>query len=240
MPNTQSLMRSNLYYISDNTSVYVPTLGEIYDYGEDEYYRIAQLLTAVPYDLMVQFDDIGMDYEDVDEYQLFLMLIETLSMDDTDLSIFFRGADLTRLKVVRNTDSNEVVMIDENQNCIINHRIQNLISNGIRHIHFWEKNLKKAGNKEAKQYLIERNRVKQMRAARKPKKSFLDDSIIQMVNTEEFKYNYEQCMDLSVYKFNASLKQIPKKKNWENTIAGAYFGTVDLSTLNIEKIHWMS
>ena len=61
-----------------------------------------------------------------------------------------------------------------------------------------------------------------------------------MVNTEEFKYNYESCMDLSIYKFNASLQQIPKKKNWEQTITGAYFGSVDLSKLNIDKLHWMS
>ena len=65
MANTQSLLRTNQYRINDTISIYVPTVGEIYDYGESEYYQIVQLLTSVPYDLMVQFDDMGVDYETI-------------------------------------------------------------------------------------------------------------------------------------------------------------------------------
>ena len=240
LTNTQSLLRTNQYRISDAISIYIPTIGEIYDYGETEYYRVVQLLTSVPYDLMVQFDDIGIDYETITEFQLFLMMLESFAMQEKDLSIVFGDFDVHSLRVAENIKTNERVMLDSNGSVIIDQSIQNQISNVIRKIHFWEKNVKKAGNAEAKKYLIERNRLKQKRAARKPAPSFLDEGIIKMVNTEEFKYNYEQCMDLSIYKFNASLQQIPKKKNWEQTMTGAYFGTVDLSKLNMEKIHWMS
>lgn len=233
-------MRTNQYYVSDKISIYSPTIGEIYDYGETEYYRIAQLLTSVPYDLMVQLDDIGIDYETITEYQLFLMMLESLKVNEKDLSIIFGNLDIQSLKVAENTQTGKLEMIDSNRNSVIDMNIQNKISNGIRKVHFWTKNERKAGNAEAKKYLIERNRLKQKRAARRPVPSFLDEGIIKMVNTEEFKYNYEQCMDLSIYKFNASLQQIPKKKNWEQTMTGAYFGTVDLKKLDIEKIHWMS
>lgn len=233
-------MRTNRYYINDDIYIYVPTIGEIYDYGESEYYRVAQLLTSVPYDLMVQFDDMGIDYETITEYQMFLMLLQSFEANEQDLSIVIGGLDIGSLKIAENTQTGEKVMLDSANNCVINRETQVKIANAIRKIHFWTKNERKAGNAEAKKYLIERNRLKQQRAKRKPVPSFLDESIIKMVNTEEFKYNYEQCMDLSIYKFNASLQQIPKKKNWEQTITGAYFGTIDLSKLNIEKIHWMS
>ena len=175
-----------------------------------------------------------MDYCDIEWFAL-----ET-NRDHSVVSEIASDFDVHSLRVAENIKTNERVMLDSNGSVIIDQSIQNQISNAIRKIHFWEKNVKKAGNAEAKKYLIERNRLKQKRAARKPAPSFLDEGIIKMVNTEEFKYNYEQCMDLSIYKFNASLQQIPKKKNWEQTMTGAYFGTVDLSKLNMEKIHWMS
>lgn len=240
MANTQSLLRTNQYRINDTISIYVPTIGEIYDYGESEYYNIVQLLTSVPYDLMVQFDDMGVDYETINEYQLFIMMIKSFIMNDKDLSIVFGSFDISSLNFSENKETGEVVLVDKNNNPIIDKLIQYEISNAIRKIHFWTKTDKRAGNEEAKKYLIERNRLKQQRAARKKQESFLDENIIKMVNTEEFKYNYESCMDLSIYKFNASLQQIPKKKNWEQTMTGAYFGTVDLSKLNIDKLHWMS
>lgn len=240
MTNTQSLLRTNQYRINDTISIYVPTIGEIYDYGESEYYQIVQLLTSVPYDLMVQFDDMGVDYETISEYKLFLMMLESFMMQKKDLSIVFGSFDISKLKFAENNQTGEKVLIDEDENPIIDKLIQYEIAAAIRKVHFWSKTDKKAGNEEAKKYLIERNRLKQQRAARKKQNSFLDESIIKMVNTEEFKYDYESCMDLSIYKFNASLQQIPKKKNWEQTITGAYFGTVDLSKLNIDKLHWMS
>ena len=239
MERTQSLMRNNQYRIKDGLSIYIPAIGEIYDYDETEYYRVVQLLTAMPYDLMVQFDDIGMDYETITEYQLFLMMLENFRLQRQDMSIVFGSLDLQKLYIAEDKKG-ERIMIDSDGNIVINQTIQRQIADVLRRIHFLEKNLKKAGNAEAKKYLIERNRLKQKRAAKKQQPSFLDEGIIKLVNTEEFKYNYEQCMDLSIYKFNASLHQIPKKKNWEQTMNGAYFGTVDLSKLNMEKIHWMS
>lgn len=239
MANTQSLLRTNQYRINDTISIYVPTVGEIYDYGENEYYDIVQLLTSVPYDLMVQFDDMGVDYETISEYQLFLMMLESFMLKKKDLSIVFGSLNIDSLKF-KESENGEKKLVNSKGETVIDKLIQYEISAAIRKIHFWTKTDKRAGNKEAKQYLIDRNRLKQKRAAKKKKSSFLDESIIKMVNTEEFKYNYESCMDLSIYKFNASLQQIPKKKNWEQTITGAYFGSVDLSKLNIDKLHWMS
>ena len=240
MKNAQSLLRTNQYRINDTISIYVPTIGEIYDYGESEYYNIVQLLTSVPYDLMVQLDDIGVDYETISEYQLFITLIKSFIINKKDLSIVFGSLDIASLKMAENINTGEIILVDKNKNPVIDQLIQYEIADAIRKIHFWSKTDKHAGNEEAKKYLIERNRLKQQRATKKKKSSFLDENIIKMVNTEEFKYNYESCMDLSIYKFNASLQKIPKKKNWEETITGAYFGTVDLSKLNIDKLHWMS
>ena len=64
--------------------------------------------------------------------------------------------------------------------------------------------------------------------------------VISLVNTEEFPYNYETVMDISIYKLNASWRQIQKKKHWEQTMNGVYFGSVDINKIDTEKISWLS
>ena len=103
LERVQSLMRSNQYRIRDGLSIYVPTIGEIYDYDEAEYYRVVQLLTAMPYDLMVQFDDIGLDYETITEYQLFLMMLENFKLQRQDMSIVFGSLDLQTLRIAKDS-----------------------------------------------------------------------------------------------------------------------------------------
>lgn len=235
-----SLLRTNEIKISDRISIYVPTVGEIYDMGEEEYYNIAQLLTCVPYDLMAQLDDMGIDYEQLTEYELFVMLLKSFIVGEKDISSVIRCDELNDLRIVENVDSKEMLLVNSNDDVVINVMIQRQIAAAIRRIHFWHKTEYKAGNAEAKKYILERTKLKLKRAAKKPHVSFLDENIIALVNTEEFKYDYESVMDLNIYKLNASIHQIPHKKNWDELMMGVYFGTIDANTLDIQKLHWMS
>lgn len=228
------------YQINSKISVHVPTVDEIFRFGDQKYYSMVQSLTSTPFDLMVELDDIGIDYETITDYQLFVLMLQSIAAEENDTSILFSGLDLKRLKESVNTTNGEHILWDEENDIEIDQLIALDICNAIRKIHFWEAPVGKAGNAEAKQYLIERNRIKKKRQAKKPYKSFLENMIISLVNTEEFKYNYESVLDLSVFKLNASWRQIQKKKHWEQTMSGAYFGTVDLSKINLEKISWLS
>ena len=46
-------------------SIRLPTIGEILDYGEHEYYHVVSSLCATPFDIMVQLDDAGINFNDV-------------------------------------------------------------------------------------------------------------------------------------------------------------------------------
>lgn len=235
-----NLLWVNEYKINDNISIHVPTVKEIFEYGDQKYYSMAQSLVATPFDLMVELDDIGIDYETITDYQMFLIMLESIAANENDTFILFRNLNLKDFHEAINPQNGERIFWSEENNIIIDQLIAFEICNAIRKIHFWEAPVGRAGNAEAKKYLIERNRRKKQRLARKPYKSFLENIIISLVNTEEFLYNYESVMNLSVYKLNASWRQIQKKKHWEQTMSGAYFGTVDLSKINLEKISWLS
>ena len=235
-----NLLKVSDYKVNDNIAVHVPTVDEIFDFGDQKYYNIVQTLIATPFDLMVELDDIGIDYETITDYQLFVLMMESIAINEEDTSIFFGNLNLKSFQEAVNPQNGEKVLWDKDNDIVIDQMIALEICNAIRKIHFWKAPLGKAGNAEAKAYLIERNRKKKQRLAKKPYKSFLESMIISLVNTEEFPYNYEAVMGLSIYKLNASWRQIQKKKHWEQTMGGVYFGTVDTSKIDLEKINWLS
>lgn len=235
-----NLLKVNEYKVNDKISVHVPTVDEIFDFGDQKYYSTVQTLVATPFDLMVELDDIGIDYESITDYQLFVLMMESIAINEDDTTIFFGNLNLKNFQEAVNPKNGEKVLWDKNNDIVIDQMIALEICNAIRKIHFWEAPVGRAGNAEAKRYLIERKRKTKQRLAKKPYKSFLESMIISLVNTEEFPYNYETVMELSVYKLNASWRQIQKKKHWEQTMNGVYFGTVDTTKINLEKINWLS
>lgn len=240
MTEKPNLLRVNEYRINDRISVHVPTVEEIFNFGDQKYYSMVQSLISRPYDLMVELDDIGIDYEKITDYQLFVLMLESIAVTEKDTSILFGNLDLKNFQEAVNTKNNENILWDKENDIIIDRITAIEICNAIREIHFWEVQLGRAGNNAAKKYLIERNRLKKARLAKQPYKPYLNSLIIPLVNTEEFPYDYESVMNLSIYKLNASWKQIQKKKQWDYTMNGAYSGTVDISKLNIKKLCWMS
>lgn len=235
-----NLLKVNEYKVNDKISVHVPTVDEIFDFGDQKYYSTVQTLVATPFDLMVELDDIGIDYESITDYQLFVLMMESIAINEDDTTIFFGNLNLKNFQEAVNPQNGEKVLWDKNNDIVIDQMIALEICNAIRKIHFWEAPVGRAGNAEAKRYLIERKRKTKQRLAKKPYKSFLESMIISLVNTEEFPYNYETVMGLSVYKLNASWRQIQKKKHWDQTMNGVYFGTVDKDKIDWEKISWLS
>ena len=238
MENKKSLLNATSVDIVPNLSIRIPTVGEILE-DEDKYYEIASSLTATPFQYMVQLDDMGIDYTQITDYQLFMMLFPMYAK--SDLSLLFSDLDTSDFGIYINQQDNSQVIYSPNNNIIIDELIYNDLADTIRKINLFEKVKSKPGNESARKYLLEKERKKQKRNAKKPKEPYLEKLVIALVNTSEFPYNYETCMDLSIYKFNQSFKQIQQKITFDNTMIGVYAGTVDTSKMtNKDALSWIS
>ena len=238
MENKKSLLNATSVNIVPNLSIRIPTVGEILE-DEDKYYEIVSSLTATPFQYMVQLDDIGIDYTQITDYQLFMMLFPMYAK--SDLSLLFSDLDTSDFGIYINQQDNSQVIYSPNNNIIIDELIYNDLADTIRKINLFEKVKSKPGNESARKYLLEKERKKQKRNAKKPKEPYLEKLVIALVNTSEFPYNYETCMDLSIYKFNQSFKQIQQKITFDNTMIGVYAGTVDTSKMtNKDALSWIS
>ena len=94
MVQKPNLLRISDYEINDKIAVHVPTVNEIFDFGDQKYYSIVQTLIATPFDLMVELDDIGIDYESITNYQLFLLMMESIAANEENTEILFGNLDL--------------------------------------------------------------------------------------------------------------------------------------------------
>ena len=222
--------------ITEQISLAVPTVGEILDHEED-YYALVSMLTAMPIDFMVQLDDIGVDFTTINEYELFLILFNTIREMDTQL--IFGDLDLSRFELAKHIESGMPVVYDEIDDIVIDRVVHTKIANALREMHHLEKDVRKPGNQEAKEYLLERARKKLKRRKKRREKSQLQQLIVAMVNTEQFKYDFSGVRELTIYQFNESVRQIQHKIDYDNKMHGIYAGTVDPKKINQDELNWL-
>lgn len=233
---TESYLYKKAIPVTDKITIRIPTVGEVLD-REDDYYGMVSMLTAVPYDYMVQLDDIGIDFTEISEYDLFLMLFN--GVKELDHGLIFGDTDLSGLGLATHIETGMPVLYDETTGLVIDRVTQTRIADVVRKINHLEKEIHKPGNKEAQEYLIERARKKQKRRKKRKQDSQLEQLIVALVNTEQFKYTYESVRDLSIYQFNESVRQIQKKVEYDNRMHGIYAGTVDPKTFSQDDLNWL-
>lgn len=182
---------------------------------------------------MVQLDDMGIDFTKVTDYELFKMLF--LMYKKSDLSILLGNLDVSDFNI-----NKEGFIYSHSNNIEINEQVYNDLVNIIRKINLVEKVKYKPGNESARKYLLEKERKKQKRNAKKTHEPYLEKLVVALVNTSEFPYDYDSCMELSIYKFNQSFKQIQHKIAFDKAMIGVYAGTVDTSKLsNKDALSWI-
>ena len=67
------------FYINDKIAIHQPTIGEIKDYGEQAYFSMAHTICTIPSDMKSQLWDMKIDWMEITDFQLFILLCKTLS-----------------------------------------------------------------------------------------------------------------------------------------------------------------
>ncbi len=233
-----SLLRARECPACDGIRVLNPAVGEVLDYGELRYYQMASLLVATPYEMMVQLDDMGIDFENVSPFDLFISVFLASSKDQ--IALHLPGIDPGSFRLHIEPDAGVKTLLDEAAGIEIDADAHSKIVAALRQIVCYSVRDKKPANAETKRYMIERARKKQRRNAQKPFKPYLESQIISMVNTPEFKYDYESVMSLGLYSFNVSVRQVQKRVQYDHLMTGCYSGSIDMTKLDSAALSWIS
>ena len=235
-----SILYATSYPINDKIAIAIPTVGQVID-DEENYNSVMAAITAYPQDFMVELDDIGIDFSDITPYELFLLLFPGLKEADT--SLVLGDLQVGNFEMAVNPKNKEVVLRDNKNDITIDRSIHHLMRTALYQIHHIERHDTKPGNSAAKKFMLERARKKRQRAMRRRKivkKTGLEELIVSLVNSEQFKYNFEETRNMTIYQFYSSLHQIVRKTNYNNLMIGYYTGSIESKHINQRELNWLT
>ena len=230
-----SLYFGDPYVINDYITVYQPTLNDIVEYGEKQYFSMVHTITAIPSDMKAQLYDLGIDWEEISDFELFMMLAPTLSVDTT--RIVLGDIDLSKMKPYKNNQNDQIVLADKDTGIIIDMLIYERIVNYLRKVHGLKKKVEHAGNKYTKKILIEEDRRQIEQNKNKPYKSFLTP----LVSSVKCRMGYtkDYIRNMGIVEFFDDVSRLQIIVNADALLHGAYGGMIDTKKINKAEFNWM-
>ena len=223
------------YVINDYIVITQPSIGEIVDYGEGQYFSMVYTLTAIPSDMKSQLWDMDIDWCKMEDFELFIMLAPTLTPDRT--SILFGDLDFSKLRPFRNEQNGDIVLADKETGIIIDKMIYLRIMSYLRKLHNITPKVEKAANKMTKKVLIEEDRQRILNNKNKPFKSYLLPLISAIKVKQGYTKDYVRNMGLCEFFDDIARAQIIN--NADHLLNGAYSGMMDMSKVNKKEFNWM-
>jgi len=237
------IYRGEDFIVSKYIKIHQPSLSEICNYGEQEYYSMIYHLTATPQTMKVQLWDMEprIDYTKITPYELFYNILYRLFSKEKT-SIIFGDLDFTKFQIMQRKDNGEILLcqIVNDEQVIIDEFTYNLIMDYLRKVHGVYKDEKIPANNTTKMILIEDAREEFEQNKNKEHHSQLVNLISSMVNSEGFKYNHSQVWDMKINAFMDSVKRISKIKNAELLLQSGYSGFgINLKDIDQKQLDWL-
>lgn len=225
--------------IASGIILHQPTIGEIANYNEAEYFSMAQTLCATPSSMKVALDDMHLDYMKIDDFQLFHLLCQSLTPDKT--RPLLGDLDLTKFKPYAGEVDGEVVLkngeYDENGEPIqINLIIYQILTTYIRKMHNFKKQVDKAANEITRKVLIDDERKMALRNKDKPYKSFLMPLISSLQGRQG--YTKEYICNMGLYEFMNQIARTQIIVQADAALGGMYSGFVDTKKMDKTVLDW--
>lgn len=223
------------YKINDYITITLPRIGELVKYGEREYFSIVQTITAIPSEMKSQLWDIGLDWTQLENFQLFMMLVPTLSKDKT--SIIFGDLDFTAMRPFENRNNDTVVLADPATGIVIDELAYGRIHSYLCSAHNLTKKVEKAANEFTKKFMIEEDRQKIEYSKKQPYKSMLKNLISAVKCRQGYTLDYIRNMGIVEFFDDVSRLQIIVQS--DALLQGSYSGMVDTKKIPQKNFDWL-
>lgn len=242
--NDGLLLFGKPYKITDRVIVNNPTVEQIFDFGEDKYFSAISNLVSTAWNMRLFLYEEGQDYTKVSDYEVFIALSRSLTLDDTRL-ILGDELDLSELIPVVETETERVLLVDSEGETIFDEQVYLRMAQFIRKCHHMKRIFRIPGNEATMiAYMEEARRDLKIAERQKAKKngsgSTLAPLISALCNKAGFKYNYNSVRDLSIYAFMDAVYRLQVIDQYEYLMSGIYSGMMSVKGSNVKKeLDWM-
>lgn len=221
--------------INERLRVRQPTLRDVIQMGEEEYYDMVFALTAISSDMKSFLWDHGIDWCEVSDFEMFYMFSTVMTPEST--GVLLGDIDLSSFKMCQREEDGELFMVNKDD-IIIDKYVHKKIFDFVCTIHGIKKKPEFAANKITKRVLIEDDRA-QRRRKKKEYESQLFPLISAMVNSAEFKYNIETVQDMKLFAFMDSVRRIQHSRHVASLTEAYYSGNIDTDKFDTRKLEWL-
>ena len=225
------------FYINDKIAIYIPTIGDIVEFGEREYYSMVHTLTCIPSDMKSQLDDLGIDYMEISDFELFMMLSRGMPQKTTRLIL--GDLDLSNFVPYINKINNETILYDVENDIVIDRLVYTKMVNYIRKVHNIKPKVEKAANKTTRRILIQLDRERINKSKKESYKSQLKPLISAMMRYPGFKYKKNELKECGLYEFMDTVHGAQIYVSSTALIQGSYSGMIDTSKIDKKEFNWM-
>lgn len=254
------------YPITDKIIIYQPTIHDIIEYGEHEFYAMLFMFIGnTTYRKLFLWEN-GLDWNNISDYELFCNLVRMLPQEKTKVlfgDINFETFDLygtgyeppeddpEELKKLKASERRKkkfetfekcFTFKSEDGDIEIDAQAYHNLVEVLRNIFQIYPKTEYANSKTTKELLIEEEKNLQKRAALEAKdqpSSSLLPMISACINHPGFKYKSSELEQIGIAEFMDSVKRLQIYESTRALLGGAYSGFADLSKVPKEQFDFM-
>lgn len=223
--------------ICKGLSVLQPTVGDIVEVGEIEYFSMVYTLTAIPSDLIAQLDKAGVDWEKIEDFELFCMLAPSLKEDCT--KVLFGDLSFPDFNIVPLEDQRGCILRNDQTGVVIDELRYKAITHYLCTMHHIKKQPRTAGNAFTHKMMVDMAYEDLKKNQIKKPQSMMKSLISTMVNMPGFKYNRSELMKVGFCEFMDSVSRIQMINSAQALLQGCYAGNVDMKKIDKSELNYM-
>lgn len=228
------------YKINDKIVIHQPTIQDIISMGEKEFYSMIAPFTTNTTAFRVQLWDMGVDWNKVSDFELFSLLIKTISVEKT--KVIFGDLDWTSFELVgKQNDENEVipVLFSEKMQMEIDEQTYLDIRKYLCYMFNVTLEDEFCKSKSLKVELIAKDRAERARKMAEAKGSTMVQMISFALNHPGFKYKKDELRNVGYVEFIDSIKRLQVYEATRALTQGSYSGFCDLSKISKDNFNFM-
>ena len=238
------------YEVSNGITIYQPTVGQILEVGESDFYGTLYVFIANPTTYRVQLWDMGVDWNKIKDYELFMMLLKSVRPEIS--KIIFGDVDFTAFEPYSKTitqvneDGEEEqvsvpTLYNKETDMELSEENYTLIAEYLSTMFNIHPKIEHAKGKLTKQSIIEEEK---MNLEIRQKEGSADESgllslVSACVNHPGFKYKLQELRDVGICQFMDSVQRLQVYESSTALLKGMYSGFISSKDIKPDNYNWM-
>lgn len=230
--------------IENKFTIYQPTIGDIVEYGELEFYSMLSIFTSNTTSRRLALWDSGVDWNKITDFELFASLVGEVTVDQS--RILFGDLDWSQFKPYRvnaeDENSKEFVLFNPLTGIDVDEGLYEYIALYLRTMFQSFPKQEFAKGRGTKEAIIEeeRQKIKDNKVLGiNPEDSSLLPLLSACVNHPGFKYKKSELKQVGIFEFMDAVSRLQVYEQSTALLKGVYSGFVDTKGINSEEFNFM-